>query len=268
MEPTLFALALLAYLAVAALRLPGLVPSGPRAERAAELGLWFAPAAHLLGVVALGWRLQTLPLSAAGPWLLSLSAMLGVANLALRRQPRAEVLAGVVAALCATLLGLGLLLPGEVALAPSGLGSVWFPVHAAMIFLGLLGFALAFGVSGLYLVVRHRLKRKQLSDLGRLPSIDALDQLNTRFVLLGFLALTVGIAAGGLWAASRATPPGSLGPTVAISLVMWGWYAAAVLVRVVGGWRGQLAAHFSLVGFVGVLVGLGAIALSRPGWHE
>ena len=267
MEPLLLTLALLAYLLVAVLRLPGVVEASTRTTRVGDVAMWAAPLLHMVGLTLLALRLQTLPILSAGQSLLSLACILGVANVLLRKQPRAEVLAGVLSALCVTLVGLGLILPNQVSKAPEGLSSLWFPLHAAMILLGLGGFALAFGVSALYLVVRDRLKRKRLADLGRLPSIDALDRLNTRFILLGFLALTFGIATGGLWAVSRPQATAPLGATVYASLVLWGWYAAAVLVRVVGGWRGPLAAHFSVVGFLGLVVGLGAIVLSASGWH-
>ena len=44
-------------------------------------------------------------------------------------------------------------------------------------------------------------------------------------------------------------------------------YAAAISVRVVGGWRGRMAALFSVVGFVGLIIGLGAIGVVFRGWH-
>lgn len=267
MEPALFSLALLAYLAVAVVRLPGLIGPSPLGARVGVVALWAAPLTHIAGLGVLGARVGTLPLWSAGPGLLSLSALLGLANVAMRRQARAEALSGVVAALSATLLGVGLLLPSEVPLAPSALSNLWFPVHAAMIFLGLAGFALAFGASCVYLAADRRLRARRFDGLEGWPSIDTLDHLNTRFILTGFVALTLGIASGGLWATSRPEGGADLGPTVLISFVLWGWYAAAVLVRVVGGWRGRMAAHFSLVGFVGMVVGLGAIALSRSGWH-
>ena len=176
------------------------------------------------------------------------------------------MLSGVLVSLASVLVGTSMLLPPQTPSEASPLASVWFPIHAIAVFVGLASFACAFGVSCVFLVVRQRLKRKDFSDLGRLPSLEGLDQLNTRFVVAGFLSLTLGIAAGGGWAASMGGGSG-LGPTVAVTLVLWAWYALAVLVRVVGRWRGRLAAAFSVGGFVGMVVSLGAVMTLLRGWH-
>ena len=267
MQPLLFTVALFAYLVVASARLPGLWSPPSWLGSVGRVALWVGAITHIVGIGLLAMHQGGPPVLAAGGTLVTLAAFLGAANVLMQRQPYGEALSGVLGALSAAMLGLGMLLPQGSERAPEALASLWFPIHAAMILLGLLGFALAFGVSALYLVVSGRLKAKRLGDLGRLPSIDALDALNTRFIVLGFLALTFGIAAGGLWATSIPDRAPRLGPTVYVTVVLWGWYAAAVMVRVVGGWRGRLAAHFSLVGFLGLLVSLGSIVAISRGWH-
>ncbi|MCB9765296.1 MAG: cytochrome c biogenesis protein CcsA [Alphaproteobacteria bacterium] len=266
MEHLLFALALAGYLAVALSRVPGFERRPGWVEPAGRVALWGGVATHLAGLVWMSVSSDQLPVYTPGASMVLLSGTIGLVTLAVQRMPRAEALSGLLAALVVVLLGLGLILPNPIRATSEGIGSLWFPIHAAMIFLGLAGFALAFGVSLLYLTVRGRLKQKRLAGLQRLPALDSLDALNTRFIVFGFLALTVGIAAGGLWAASL-EGDAAMGPTVYATLVLWGWYAAAVGVRVVGGWRGRLAAHFSVVGFVGLLLGLGAIGVAFQGWH-
>lgn len=266
MEVLLFAVALGGYLVVALGRVPGGSPRPRWVERVCDGALWLAVFAHLGGLGLLVARTGRPPVTTPGASLASLSAVIALGNIGLRRLPRGGPLEGLVASLSVALLGLGLILPNDVG-PPTATSGLWFPLHAAMIFLGLGGFALSFGASVLFLLVRRRLKLKRLDGLARLPSLDALDQLNTRLIVLGFLALTAGIGAGGLWAASLGEHTEALGPTVYITLMLWGWYAAAILLRVVGGWRGRLAAHFSLVGFTGLLVGLGATLLWTRGWH-
>lgn len=260
--------ALVAYLVVAGVRLfdPEDEPSwlGRVLDGALVLGL----GAHLAALGLLVWRTGELPVHTAGASTASVAAVVGIGALALRPRRQGDILAGVHVALVAVLLGLSLLMPTEVHSPDESLATFWLPIHAVSTFLGISAFGLAFGISLVYLLVRRRLKSKKLMGLGRLPAIDTLDRLNARCIVAGFLALTVGIATGGLWALTKATPPGGLGPTVWATLFAWAWYAAAVLVRIVGGWRGRLAAHFSVFGFVGMVASLGGIVVVLQGWHS
>src|SRR5690242_1767696 len=66
---------------------------------------------------------------------------------------------------------------------PPSLQSFWLPVHVTLAFLGNAVFALAFGVSLIYLFQEHSLKQKKMPSLiKRFPSLEALDRLN--YVLL------------------------------------------------------------------------------------
>lgn len=267
MDALLFMVALIAYLAVAGVRL-----SDP--ERKPDWLPWVLDGAMVVGLLAhagalgLGvYRTGELPVHSAGASIASLAAVVGIGALAVRPRQQGEILAGVHVALVAVLLGLSLLMPVPVHTPDPALATVWLPIHAVSTFLGISSFGLAFGISLVYLQVRSRLKSKRLAGLARLPAIDTLDRLNTRCILAGFLALTIGIASGGLWAFTKETPSSGLGPTVWATLLAWGWYAAAVLVRVVGGWQGKLAAHFSVFGFAGMVLSLGGILVVLQGWH-
>lgn len=194
---------------------------------------------------------------------LSMWVMLGW--LYLRRQPRMELLEALLLGLGVVLLGAGLLAPG--AGPPERLETLWFPLHVMLILSGLLGFAVSFTLSVLFLVVRRRLKQRRLRGIARLPSLETLDRRNYQSMALGFVALTAGMAVGGMWAATH--PEGSMGPDATIwgTVLLWVWYAAGLHVRLVSGWRGRLAAIFGVGGFAG----LGAFVLFAvvvlQGWH-
>ncbi len=264
MSLALYTLALSAYTLAFVCRL--LDERLPGVARISGPALWVGFTAHLAGIAALGARLGTVPLRSPSGSITCISALVIAGFLWTRRNPRAEAVGRFVVPLAIVLQAAALFLPGESAGEGLTAGSLWFPVHAAMMLLGLGGFALAFGVSALYLLVRRRLKHKKLDHLNRLPSLETLDRLNTRFVVLGFAALTVGIAVGGIWAASMPERP-VMGPTVYGSLITWLWYAAAIQVRVVGGWRGRLAAGFSVLGFLGLVITLLVTATIVSGWH-
>jgi ABC-type transport system involved in cytochrome c biogenesis permease subunit len=181
------------------------------------------------------------------------------------RRPRMNTLGSL-------LLGLGLVLLCVAQVAPGadgdpGIPGAWFVAHFALLLAGMAGLAVSFGLSALFLVVRDRLKRKQLRGIGRLPTLDRLDQLNYRSMAIGFVALTAGMAVGGMWAATH--PGANTGPDVTVwgTVLVWLWYAAGLHVRLVSGWRGRLAALFGVGGFVLLLVVFSIAGLVLRGWH-
>jgi len=135
-----------------------------------------------------------------------------------------------------------------------------------MIFVGLGLLTLSFLVSVLYLSLRRRLKQKRLKGLWRFPDLETLDKTNTWLLLFGFAALSNGIALGGVWWA--ANPDSSSFDTTAVATIAaWLWYALAIQVRVVGGWRGKFASVISVIGFSGLAVSLVVANFMLSGWH-
>lgn len=146
--------------------------------------------------------------------------------------------------------------------------SAWLPVHLGLVFAGLGGFLLSTVVGALYLWSRARLKRKDFAGMGRLPSLDLLDRVMFRAMLFGFVALTLGIAAGGAWAVAALDHERWAGdPKVWFTAVVWAWYALALQVRLVFGRRGRWTAWFSIVGFGGMLFSLLGLNQFLAGFH-
>lgn len=166
------------------------------------------------------------------------------------------------------LVGTSLVLPHRQvsALAETGF-SPWLPVHLGLVFSGIGGFALSFAVGLLYLWLRGRLKSKRLDGIGRLPSLEALDRIQFRAMLFGFVFLTLGIGAGGAWATASLEEPWAIDPKVLFTLMIWAWYAIALQVRLVAGRRGRWTALFSIVGFAGLLFSLVGVNFLMSGFH-
>jgi ABC-type transport system involved in cytochrome c biogenesis permease subunit len=181
---------------------------------------------------------------------------------------RTRALGLLLAPLSTVLLGTAMFVPHRtvIALAETG-ASAWLPIHLGLIFAGLGGFSLSFAVGVIYLFVRSRLKTKKLLGLGRFPSLEVLDRIQFRAMLFGFVFLTLGIAAGGAWAAASLTEPWTLDPKVLFTLVIWLWYGVALQVRLVAGWRGRWSALFSIVGFSGLVFSLIGFNFIVEGWH-
>ncbi len=137
---------------------------------------------------------------------------------------------------------------------PPGLQTFWLPLHVTLAFLGNALFALAFGVSGIYLLQERRLKHKRPSGLmKRFPSLESLDGLNYRLLLWGFPLMTLGIVTGSLWAGIHWGDYWSWDPRQISSAGAWLLYGALLHGRLTAGLRGKKAAVLTMVGFCVVL---------------
>ena len=187
-------------------------------------------------------------------WLLT--ARGGMKNLGMALTPLGTVI-----------LGISMVVPDRAAAVMTSAGpSPWLPIHLGLTFAGLAGFALSFGVGVLYLVARRRLKHKDIGPLRALPPLEWLDRLQFRATLFGFVFLTLGIAAGGAWAAATLDRPWAFDPKILATLALWLWYGAALQVRLVLNMRGRWSAMMSIAGFTAAVSSMVAFRFIA-GWH-
>jgi len=263
MERLLLVLPLLAYGYVAfAYLLPGVV--GERGlERARPLAVAGA-LVHLVELTLSVMRGHRPGISMA----LSATALTMVVAWVWLVRKRQKPVAMLIGPLAVVLLGTSEVIPeGRVMPLSEAAGSAWLPVHLGLMFSGLVGFVLSFAVGVLYLYVRGRLKQKDFRQLGRMPSLETLDRIQFRATLFGFVFLTLGIGAGGAWAAATMDRPWALDPIVWFTVLTWLWYGIALQVRLVAGWRGRWSALFSIVGFGGLLATLALSQILFRSWH-
>jgi cytochrome c-type biogenesis protein CcsB len=131
------------------------------------------------------------------------------------------------------------------------LKSNWLIAHVFTCFLGYAGFAIAFGLSIMYLS-----KSSLNSDQGigaRIPSYDIIDELTYQMIMFGFLFLSVGIITGAVWANSAWGSYWSWDPKETWSLITWFIYALLLHTRLMKGWQGKRIAYISIIGFAAVL---------------
>lgn len=232
---------------------------------------------HLRSVAGLAVLVHALTLVAVGvtasyetgfPEALSAASLgVGLAYVAVANQ-RLRALGMLLGPLALVLLGTAQVVPHRsvAALQETGV-SPWLPIHLGLMFAGLAGFALSSVVGVVYLWARARLKQKKFQGMGRLPSLELLDRIQFRSMLFGFVFLTLGIGAGGAWAAASLQSAWEVDPKVWFTLLIWGWYGAALQVRLVAGRRGRWTALFSIVGFGGMLFSLVGLNFLLSGWH-
>lgn len=137
---------------------------------------------------------------------------------------------------------------------PPGLKTYWLPVHVTLAFLGNAVFALAFGVSLIYLLQEYQVKNKKINVLQkRFPSLETLDRLNYIFLVWGFPLMTLGIITGSTLARVQWGNYWSWDPRQITSAITWLLYGTLLQGRVAAGWRGRKAALLTIVGFAVVL---------------
>ena len=132
------------------------------------------------------------------------------------------------------------------------LKSNWLIAHVFTCFLGYAGFAIAFGMSIMYLLKPDENKKKE-GLFTRLPSVQLIDELTYQMVAFGFLFLTLGIITGAVWANSAWGTYWSWDPKETWSLITWFIYAILLHLRMMRGWHGKKLAIVSIVGFMAVL---------------
>ena len=130
------------------------------------------------------------------------------------------------------------------------LQSNWLIAHVVTCFLGYAAFAIAFGVSILYLISR---KSPESESRISILSPAFLDELTYRMIMFGFFFLTIGIITGAVWANSAWGRYWGWDPKETWSLITWLLYASLLHMKLMRGWQGKRIAYFSIIGFAAVL---------------
>jgi ABC-type transport system involved in cytochrome c biogenesis permease subunit len=145
---------------------------------------------------------------------------------------------------------------------PEVLRSPLFTVHVVSMLFAYASFALASVLGITYVLLFNEIKAKHLGYFyARLPSLQMLDVMNARAIVVGWLFLTVGLVVGGVWATQiggssdpRAQAMGVADPKILFALVSWATYSFALFARRAIGWSGRRAAWLSALAFVLVLL--------------
>ena len=190
--------------------------------------------------------------------------LLLIANL----RTKIKVLGAFLMPISLTLMLFAYALPKEIVPLAPVLKSFWHPFHILFAFLGDAIFAVAFCGGIMYLIQERQLKTKRIGAIAqRLPSLNALDDLNYQSLTWGFPLLTLGIITGAIWAEYAWGRYWNWDPKETWSLITWLLYAAMLHQRLTVGWRGRKAAIMSIVGFLAVLFTFLGVNLILPGLH-
>lgn len=152
------------------------------------------------------------------------------------------------------------------------LQSNWLTYHVVTCFLGYAAFAVACGISIMYLIRESMEKGGGNVQAGGLlsmfPSIRILDDLNYKAIMIGFPLLSLGIITGAAWANYAWGTYWSWDPKETWSLIVWFVYAAFLHARITRGWVGRRAAILSVIGFAATIFCYLGVNLFLSGLHS
>jgi ABC-type uncharacterized transport system permease subunit len=186
----------------------------------------------------------------------TLAFLLLAIGLVLDVRYRKPVIGAFVTPLAVAVLVPGLLMQGGPTPLDPSMRQPLLPLHITIALVGMAAFAVAAGVGGMYLLMERQVKGKQFGLLfSRLPSLEFLDTLNNRLVVVGFIALSITLATGAFFLTGSGRGLSLLlDAKVFATLVAWGLFAAVAGARVLVGWRGRRVALLTMAGFALVLV--------------
>jgi cytochrome c-type biogenesis protein CcsB len=152
------------------------------------------------------------------------------------------------------------------------LQSNWLLYHVITCFLGYAAFAVACGISIMYLIKTSAESSSTSAPAGGLmalfPPLKVLDDLNYRAIMIGFPLLTLGIITGAAWANYAWGTYWSWDPKETWSLIVWFVYAAFLHARITKGWVGKRAAWLSIIGFAATIFCYLGVNLLLSGLHS
>jgi ABC-type transport system involved in cytochrome c biogenesis permease subunit len=136
-----------------------------------------------------------------------------------------------------------------------------FGVHVSSLLFAYASFALACVIGITYVLLFKEIKAKHLGFFyARLPSLQVLDSMNHRAIVVGWTSLTIGLLVGAVWASQatgydpRVQAMSLQDPKIFVAILCWAVYSFEVFAARRIGWGGRRAAYLSAIGFAIVLL--------------
>jgi cytochrome c-type biogenesis protein CcsB len=163
------------------------------------------------------------------------------------------------------MMGYASVLPKDIKPLMPALQSNWLSFHVGSAIISYGSFAVACGLSIMYLLNSKNIKSSKSKIL---PDEEACDYLSYRVIAFGYLMLTVVIISGAIWAKYAWSRYWAWDPKETWSLITWLIYSVYLHLRFNRGWRGKPAAWFAVIGFICVIFTFVGVNLLLPGLHS
>jgi len=144
----------------------------------------------------------------------------------------------------------------------------WYPLHTLSVITGEAFFVVAFITSVVYLIHERVIKKGTIHNTaGFLPPLAVLDKILYVCLSSGFIAITIGMIMGALWASSLNLEYAHIAPKILSGILTWFVFAFSVHQRFALRWRGRRTAVITVVGFCVMIIGFIGINLAYPQAH-
>jgi ABC-type uncharacterized transport system permease subunit len=153
-----------------------------------------------------------------------------------------------------------------------------FNLHVSSLLFAYASFALACVIGITYVLLFKEIKAKHLGFFyARLPSLQVLDSMNQKAIVIGWVFLTIGLLVGAVWTAQvRGTAPGDPNvqamslqdPKIFVAIVSWAIYSFQAFAARRIGWGGRRTAYLSALGFAIVLLNFVPISYFLTRSHD
>lgn len=160
-------------------------------------------------------------------------------------------------------MGYASVLPKDVRPLMPALQSGWLYIHVGTAVLSYGAFAVAAGLSVMYLLGQRKGKLSEI-----LPEGEVCDYLSYRVVAFGYIMLTLVIVTGAIWAKSAWGRYWGWDPKETWSFITWLIYSVYLHLRLNRGWEGRKAALFTVIGFICVIFTFIGVNNLLPGIHS
>lgn len=182
------------------------------------------------------------------------------------RRRNLSALGAIIMPLAFLLLGAAMFTPKADLELSSKLASWWLNIHVVFAKLTYGAFVVSFALALVYLY-RERARGTLAEVLEKLPSQAVIDDLEFRFVGVGFVFLGMMIVAGAIWANEAWGRYWAWDPIETWSLISWIVYALYLHTRLTLGWRGRRSAMFAMFALPVVLFALIGVPLVYQSIH-
>lgn len=146
------------------------------------------------------------------------------------------------------------------------LDSKWLAVHVSLAILSYGAFAVAAGISAMYLM---RDKFSSDSFLSKsMADKDQLDLIAYRIIAFGYIFLSLVMITGAIWAESAWGRYWAWDPKETWSFITWIIYSIYLHLRRSRGWEGKRAAIFAILGFICVVFTYIGVNTLLPSLHS
>jgi cytochrome c-type biogenesis protein CcsB len=148
------------------------------------------------------------------------------------------------------------------------LNSYWIYIHVSVTLTSYAAFAIACGLGVMYLLKERAERVGSRSPIwATFPSLERIDELGYKAIMVGFPLLAFGTILGAMWANYAWGGYWSWDPKETWALIVWLIYGAYIHARMNRGWEGHRAALYSIFGFLMVIFCFWGVNFLLSGLH-